>query len=176
MKANRVIIRKYENRRLYDTTNSRYVNLDEVAAMLREGTEVQAVDARTGEDITRLLLTQIIVEGAKDHDSVLPLDVLRQMVMATGKASQESFIKYTRAIFEMYQSAYRGFLDSVPALDFLQVMTPAGTKPSEPGVSGARKEESEVVELRRRVKDLERLMASPGKKRKASRRRRKASG
>ena len=88
MKASTVIIKKYENRRLYDATNSRYVNLEDVARMLREGTEVQAVDAATGEDITRLVLTQIIVDDAKDHDSALPLDILRQMVIATGKASK----------------------------------------------------------------------------------------
>jgi polyhydroxyalkanoate synthesis repressor PhaR len=165
MPAKRVIIKKYENRRLYDTTNSRYVNLDEVAEMLREGAEVQAVDATTGEDITRLVLTQIIVEGAKDNDSALSLDFLRQMVMATGKVSQESFLKYMRAIFEMYQNTYRGFTHAMPHFDFLQMRLPPGARPAE--ASRARPEASEVSELRHRIDELEKHIAtSTAKKRK----------
>ena len=165
MPAKRVIIKKYENRRLYDTTNSRYVNLDEVAEMLRAGAEVQAVDAVTGEDITRLMLTQIIVEGAKDNDSAVPLDFLRQMVIATGKVSQETFLKYMRAILEMYQNTYRGFTQAMPSFDFLQMMLPPGAKQAE--VSHARPEVSEVSELRRRIDELEKHIAtSATKKRK----------
>jgi len=157
MQVKRVIIKKYENRRLYDTTNSRYVNLDEVAEMLREGADVQAVDATTGEDITRLMLTQIIVEGAKDNDSAVPLDLLRQMVIATGKVSQEGFLKYMRAIFEMYQNTYRGFTQAMPHFDFLQMMLPPGAKRAE--VSQAHPEASEVSELRRRIDELEKHIA-----------------
>src|SRR6201998_3743977 len=102
-----VVIKKYENRRLYDTTNSRYVNLDEVAQMLQRGEDVRVVDAATGEDITRLILTQIIVEDAKTTDSNFPLDVLRQMVIASGKASQESALKYMKTMLDIYQNTYR---------------------------------------------------------------------
>lgn len=167
MQAKRVIIKKYENRRLYDTTNSRYVNLDEVAEMLREGADVQAVDATTGKDITRLVLTQIIVEGAKDHDSTLPLDLLRQMVIATGKVSQEGFLKYMRAIFEMYQKTYRGFTHAMPHFDFLQMMLPPGAKQAE--VLPASHEVSEVSELRRRIDELEKYIASSAAKKRKRR-------
>ena len=164
MKSKKVVIKKYENRRLYDTTNSRYVNLEEVAEMLREGTEVQAVDAATGEDITRLVLTQIIVEGAKDRNSALPLDILRQMVMATGKASQESFLKYMRAMFEMYQNSTRGFAPAVTPFDVLQMMMAPGGQAgaaagNTPRHAHTGKDESEVNELRRRIDELERLVA-----------------
>src|SRR3974390_2384154 len=114
MAANKVVIKKYENRRLYDSTNSRYVNLEEVAEMLRRGRDVQVVDAATGEDITRLILTQIIVEGAKAPDSGFPLDILRQMVMASGRASQESALLYTKAMLDLYRNTYQGMS---PALD-----------------------------------------------------------
>ncbi len=67
-----VVIKKYENRRLYDTTNSRYVNLEEVAQLLQQGNDVQVIDASSGEDITRLILTQIIVEDAKTPESSFP--------------------------------------------------------------------------------------------------------
>lgn len=161
MQSKRVIIKKYENRRLYDTTNSRYVNLDEVAQMLRKGADVQAVDATTGDDITRLVLTQIIVEGAKDNDSCLPLDLLRQMVIATGKVSQESFLKYMRAMFEMYQNTYRGFSQMMPPFDFLQMMPPGA---SHAEASRARPEASEVSELRRRIGELEKHIVAPAPK------------
>jgi polyhydroxyalkanoate synthesis repressor PhaR len=169
MQSKKVIIKKYENRRLYDTANSRYVNLDEVAQMLRTGADVQAVDATTGEDITRLVLTQIIVEGAKDNDSCLPLDLLRQMVVATGKVSQESFLKYARAMFEMYQNTYRGFSQVMPPFDFLQMMLPPGASHAE--ASRAHPEASEVSELRRRIDELEKHMAAPAAMKRKRRRR-----
>ena len=176
----KVVIKKYENRRLYDTTNSRYVNLEEVAEMLREGIEVQAVDATSGEDITRLVLTQIIVEGAKDRDSALPLDILRQMVIATGKASHESFLKYMRAMFEMYQNSYRGFAPGMTPFDFVQMMLSPGARAGAAGAASARaghagKDESEVNELRRRIEELERRVAG-GSRGKPPRARRKTAG
>jgi len=158
MKAGKVIIKKYENRRLYDATNSRYVNLEDVARMLREGAEVQAVDASSGEDITRVVLTQIIVDDAKDHDSALPLDILRQMVIATGRASQEGLLKYMRAILDMYQNAYRGFSHVLPPFDWMRIM-PGGADPP-----------AEVNELRRRVEELERMARPSPKARKRVRR------
>ena len=82
-----VVIKKYENRRLYDTTNSRYVNLEEAAQLLQQGNDVQMVDATTNEDITRLILTQIIVEDAKAPNSTFPVDLLRQMVITSGRAN-----------------------------------------------------------------------------------------
>lgn len=80
------MIKKYPNRRLYDTSAGRYVNLDDVAILIRQGVDVQVVDARTGEDLTRVVLTQIIVEDVKGQPTSLPLDLLRQLVIATDRA------------------------------------------------------------------------------------------
>ena len=60
-----LIIKKYENRRLYNTATSQYINQDQVAQMVRDGHDVRVVDAATGEDLTRLILAQIVVEDAK---------------------------------------------------------------------------------------------------------------
>ena len=65
MNATTILIKKYENRRLYDATNSRYVNLEEVAEFVQRGCDVRVIDVASGEDITRVILTQIIAEGAK---------------------------------------------------------------------------------------------------------------
>src|ERR1039458_6195766 len=121
--ATTVVIKKYENRRLYDTTDSRYVNLDEVAQMLQRGEEVQVVDAATGEDITRLVLTQIIVEDAKTTDSTFPLDVLRQMVIASGRAGQEGTLKYMKAMLDFYQNSYRMMAPTVNPFGFMSDQT-----------------------------------------------------
>ncbi len=184
-----VVIRKYENRRLYDTANSRYVNLDEVAEMVRQGADVQVVDAATGEDITRLVLTQIIVDHAKAPGSAFPLDMLRQMVVASGRLGQESMLKSMRAMFDMYQSAYRTFSAPLNPLDFFNAMSqaaqpgagePQGPPPAKPSPAAEPDQaapESEVRELRRRIEELESLVAGPGartvrkRKKKSARRR-----
>ncbi len=150
-----VIIKKYENRRLYDTTNSRYINQDEIAHMIREGQEVQVLDAATGEDLTRLVLTQIIVEDAKEPDSRFPLDILRQMVVASGKATQENTLKYMRAVLDMYQNAYRALTPPLNPFEFIQPGSrPVQTTPDPQNVGAAHERE-----LQQRVEELEAMMA-----------------
>src|SRR5208282_1269283 len=103
LKPAKVIIKKYGNRRLYDTSGSRYINLEEVAALVRNGTEVQVVDAKTGEDLTRVTLTQIIVENAKDQKTGLPLELLRQLVVTSDHVGQEFISWYLKSALDNYQ-------------------------------------------------------------------------
>ena len=161
-----VVIRKYENRRLYDTAGSRYVNLDEVAEMVRAGADVQVVDAATGDDITRVVLTQIIVDDAKAPGSSFPVDMLRQMVVASGRVSQESMLKYMRTMFDMYQNAYRTFAPPAAPFDFMGMMGGAPRGPVEPPPPAAAPPQAsppppvdEVGELKRRVEELESAIA-----------------
>ena len=104
MAAKTLIIKKYENRRLYNTATSQYINQDQVAQLVRDGHDVRVVDAASGEDLTRLILAQIVVEDAKAPDSVFPLDVLRQMIVASGRATQESALHYMKAMLDLYQN------------------------------------------------------------------------
>ena len=184
MERKPVIIKKYENRRLYDTTNSRYVNLEEVAQMVQEGREVQVLDASTGDDLTRLVLTQIVVEQAKTPGSAFPLDILRQMVAATNRAGQEAALTYAKAMFDLYQNAYRSMPSPLNPFGFMpgpgvprQVEAEAAPPP--PVSAAAKADESR--ELKRRVEELESLVArmgtrKPARKAKAkSRRRRQAT-
>jgi polyhydroxyalkanoate synthesis repressor PhaR len=167
-----VVIKKYENRRLYDTTNSRYVNLDEVSQMLQRGEDVRVDDAATGEDITRLILTQIIVEDAKTTDSNFPLDVLRQMVVASGKAGQEGTLKYMKAILDFYQNTYRVMAPPVNPFEFMSTQTagqrgsaassdptatdrPAENRARPPAVTDV----DEVMEMKRRITELEEVVS-----------------
>jgi polyhydroxyalkanoate synthesis repressor PhaR len=170
--AKAVVIKKYENRRLYDTTHSRYVNLDEVAQMLQRGEEVQVVDAATGEDITRLILTQIIVEDAKTTDSAFPLDVLRQMVIATGRAGQEGTLNYMKAMLDFYQNSYRVMAPAVSPFEFMSGRpaenrgsaqtahaAAAGSKADSRAQPAAATAGEEVMEMKRRLAELEAVVS-----------------
>jgi len=170
MNRKTVVIKKYGNRRLYDTTHSRYINQDEVAEMVQKGHDVQVVDAATGEDLTRLVLTQIIVEHAKEPDSAFPLDILRQMVVASGKAAQENTLKYTKAVLDMYQSAYRAMSPPLHPFEFIQPPTAPTAQPSPADSAGrtvrAKKDEAgEVDELKQRIEELESLVSGMGARR-----------
>lgn len=103
MKPATIIIKKYGNRRLYDSTGSKYVNLDEIAAFIREGKDVKVVDAKTGQDLTRVTLTQIITEDAKDKPTGLPLELLRQLIVASDEVRQEFMMWYLKSAFDTYQ-------------------------------------------------------------------------
>jgi polyhydroxyalkanoate synthesis repressor PhaR len=171
-----VVIKKYENRRLYDTSESRYVNLDEVAQMVREGQEVQVVDAKSGEDLTRVVLTQIIVDGAKDRNSALPIDFLRQMIIASGRAQQQILTSYFRFALDLYLRAHHDLRDrlapsrtsTLGPLEALQKFFGVASTGAFPWVAarekGARPERaessSELVELRERLEALEQQLAA----------------
>lgn len=141
-----VVIRKYPNRRLYDTSAGRYVNLEDVAALVRQGVDVQVVDAKTGEDLTRVVLTQIIVEDAKDQPTGLPLELLRQLIMATDRAGQEFIMWYLKSAFDAYQKVQDTVQSrlSAPFNMVKDLLTPSAA------ASG-----SELEQLRRRVAELE---------------------
>src|ERR1700739_2456608 len=103
MKPGSVIIKKYGNRRLYDTAGSRYVNLDDLAALVRAGKDVTVVDAQTGRDRTRVTLTQIITEDAKDRPTGLPLELLRQLIIASDEVRQEFLMWYLKSAFDTFE-------------------------------------------------------------------------
>ena len=105
MSTDKIVIKKYGNRRLYDTAASRYVNVDDVARMIREGRDVQVVDAQTGEDLTRLVLTQIILDDARKKKGGLPIEFLRQLVVASDRAVQDVLTGYLGAMGEAVRRA-----------------------------------------------------------------------
>ncbi len=78
-------IKRYQNRKLYDTTTSRYVTLDDIALMIREGEDVQIIDNRNKDDLTSVTLTQIIFEQEKKKKSLLPLSTLRNIIQSGGE-------------------------------------------------------------------------------------------
>ena len=83
-----VVIKKYANRRLYNTSTSTYVTLDDLATMVKSGTDFLVYDAKTGEDITRSVLTQIIFEEENKGTNLLPINFLRQLIRFYGDSMQ----------------------------------------------------------------------------------------
>ncbi len=83
-----VVVKKYANRRLYNTATSSYVTLDDLARMIKEGGDFVVYDAKTGEDITRSVLTQIIVEQEQKGQNLLPISFLRQLISFYGDSMQ----------------------------------------------------------------------------------------
>jgi polyhydroxyalkanoate synthesis repressor PhaR len=102
--AGKVTIKKYANRRLYDTESSTYITLDRLAQMVREGREFEVVDAKTGEDITRQVLTQIIVdEEARGGETMLPINFLKQLIGLYGNSMQNFVPSYLEAAMDAFQ-------------------------------------------------------------------------
>src|SRR6266487_5039420 len=83
-----VVVKKYANRRLYNTATSSYVTLEDLATMIKEGGDFVAYDAKTGDDITRSVLTQIIVEQEQKGQNLLPISFLRQLISFYGDSMQ----------------------------------------------------------------------------------------
>lgn len=173
MKPSPILIKKYGNRRLYDTVGSRYVNLDDVAALIRQGKDVKIVDAKSGQDRTRITLTQIITEDAKEKPSGLPLELLRQLIIASDEVGHEFIMWYLKSAFDTYQKvqdAVQSRLGEVRSailspVDMMKKFL--GATPAKPQ-AGA---EPELDALRKRVVELEaRLEGARGKRRKPGKR------
>ena len=164
MQARAVVVKKYGNRRLYDTSGSRYINLEDIAALIRNGTDVKVVDAKTGEDLTRLTLTQIIVEDAKAQPQGLPIEFLQQLIKATDRVGREFIMWYLKTAFDAYhkvqhavQSRFTGVQSA--ALSPLQAMKNLLQTPQ---VESDTSQEDELEELRRRIAYLEERLKKTG--------------
>ena len=177
-----LIIKKYENRRLYNTLTSEYINQDQVAQLVRDGHDLRVVDASTGQDITRLILAQIVLDDAKTPDSAFPLDLLRQMIIASGRATQEGALRYMKSMMEIYQNAYRAFPLPMNPFELMQPgwgqaprntsgladNSPRGDRQTDsPGETSVAKQ-SDDNELRRRIEELEKALAGRKRKKKRS--------
>lgn len=100
-----VIIKKYANRRLYNTAASSYVTLDHLSEMVREGTDFVVLDAKTGDDITRSVLTQIIFEQESKGQNLLPVQFLRRLIRFYGDQMQGFLPPYLEMSMESFSKA-----------------------------------------------------------------------
>jgi len=101
------LIKKYGNRRLYDTGRSRHITLDELAEKIQGGEDVRVVDAKSGEDLTQTTLTQLIIEG-RQVARLLPVPLLLQLIRLGDDALAEFFGRYVTGALELYLQVRKG--------------------------------------------------------------------
>jgi polyhydroxyalkanoate synthesis repressor PhaR len=107
------IIKKYPNRRLYDTEISRYITLDDVRRLVLDGVDFSVRDVKTEEDITRSILLQIISEQEHDGEPMFSIDTLHQLIRSYGNAYQQTFSEYLQRSLEMFATQQQEFQEQV---------------------------------------------------------------
>ena len=107
-----IIIKKYANRRLYNTQSSSYITLDDLSKMTREGVDFQVLDAKTGADITHQILTQIIMEEESSGEQMLPIGFLRQLISMYGNSMQAMMPQYLEASMENFRANQQKLQDA----------------------------------------------------------------
>jgi len=149
-----VVLKKYANRRLYDTERSTYVTLTQVAEYIKSGRQVSIFDAKTKEDVTAFILTQIVLEEAKNKNALLPIPMLHMIIQYGDNLLAEFFEKYFHQIFQnfvshkqamdgqfqqwvemgfnMSDAAQKGFASMNPFQSFFDSLSPAPEKDTEP--------------------------------------------
>ena len=162
------VIKRYSNRKLYDTQESRYVTLEELEEMIRAGKEIRVVDASTGEDLTSVTLAQILLENERAHRATLPTALLHQLIKH-GEAWQDFLQRSLRASLQGITTSQRE-ADRV----FREWAARAGLIPSKEREANARKgrggsEEAEslreeVATLKEKLRALEQRIPKRRKK------------
>jgi polyhydroxyalkanoate synthesis repressor PhaR len=166
----KVTIKKYANRRLYDTESSTYITLDRLAQMVREGREFEVVDAKSGEDITRQVLTQIIVEEEARGATMLPINFLKQLIGLYGNSMQNFVPQYLEAAMDAFQRNQSAVRDAMGGNVFADIAKRnmamfegasrafTSAKPAEPKPSGSDVDElkAELAALKAKVDRLSR--------------------
>jgi polyhydroxyalkanoate synthesis repressor PhaR len=174
-----VIIKKYANRRLYNTETSSYITLDHLAAMTREGRDFKVVDAKSDEDITHNVLTQIIMEEEARGQTLLPVSFLRQLIALYGDSMQAMVPGYLEASMdsfrrnqEQFKSAVEGAFANSPfantpfaeiakrnmamfeaAADAFKTRADAGAAAA-PGATGEASKDDEIARLKAQLSAL----------------------
>jgi polyhydroxyalkanoate synthesis repressor PhaR len=168
-----VIIKKYANRRLYDTESSSYITLERLAEMVRQKRQFKVVDAKSGEDLTRGVLTQIIMDEESRGATMLPVNFLRQLISMYGDQMQSVVPQYLEASLEALQRNQSQFRDAMAGalatnpfaeiarrnMELFTAAAPGGTAaPAAPPADGTRAElddlKAQLAELQQKLNKL----------------------
>ncbi|MGB7243040.1 MAG: polyhydroxyalkanoate synthesis repressor PhaR [Sulfitobacter sp.] len=140
-----LLIKRYASRRLYNTETSDYVTLDDIAGFIRDGREVQIVDLKSGDDLTRQYLLQIIAEHESRGESVLPVDVLNDLVRSYMTPGTSVVPQFLQASFEMLRGGQSEMLEKMstinpmakmPGFELMQAQQAAFMKAMTGGIAG----------------------------------------
>jgi polyhydroxyalkanoate synthesis repressor PhaR len=166
-----ITIKKYANRRLYNTETSSYITLDTLSQMVREGREFVVLDAKSGDDITHNVLTQIIVEGEGRGEQMLPTGFLRQVIAMYGNSMQSMVPGYLEASMEAFRTnqdnvrtAFDSAISGNPFADMAKrnmeifEATLSAFRPAAPPTA-----EEEVASLKAKMEELQAQVAKMAK-------------
>lgn len=115
--AKQLLIKRYASRRLYNTETSDYVTLEDIAGFIRDGREVQIVDLKSGDDLTRQYLLQIIAEHESRGESVLPVDVLNDLVRSYMSGNVSVVPQFLRASFDMLRDGQAKMMENMSSIN-----------------------------------------------------------
>lgn len=176
-----VQVKKYGNRRLYDTEESRYITLEELAGKVQGGAEVRVVDAKSGEDLTQSTLVQIIMES-RGAARLLPVPLLTQLIRLSNDALAEFLGRYLAGALELYLQARSGAQALAPYNPFATVpfsaadalarlmggVMPGWTRQGQPAAPAAPQQPpagDDVAKLRRELDELKQSLRKRAKRR-----------
>jgi polyhydroxyalkanoate synthesis repressor PhaR len=164
-----MLVKKYSNRRLYDTEKSAYITLEELADRIRQGADARVVDAKTGDDLTQQTLAQIILES-RGAGKLLPIPLLPQLIRMGDDALAEFMGKFLSTALELYMSAKQGAQTLAPINPFATLPFSATSAlarllsggglfeqtppPPPPPTTAAAAQSSEISSLRRELDEL----------------------
>ncbi|WP_299354548.1 polyhydroxyalkanoate synthesis repressor PhaR [uncultured Shimia sp.] len=134
-----LLIKRYASRRLYNTETSDYVTLDDIAGFIRDGREVQIVDLKTGDDLTRQYLLQIIAEHESRGENMLPVNVLNDLVRSYTNQAQSMMPQFLQASFDMFRDGQEKMIGGgmkMPGLEVMQAQQEAFMKALTGGLGG----------------------------------------
>lgn len=132
--ADRVVIKRYGNRRLYNTETSSYVNYQDLIKLIRDGHDIEVIDSKTKQDVTKSVLMQVILEEEKNQKNLLPLPFLFQLIRSQEEASQDFFKNYLASSFEAYLKTREEFHRRFRGLLEMSVSAPQLWEKFIPGV------------------------------------------
>jgi polyhydroxyalkanoate synthesis repressor PhaR len=154
-----IVIKRYENRKLYDTSRSVYVTLEDVATLIRDGKDIRVVDAKTNEDLTKSTLAQIVLEQERDKKNLLPLSFMMQLIKY-GEAIQGTFQEYLSSGFETFVTSQLEVQKRMR--EWAETASQKKARPEPEAAAATRPERkpddairAELEELKRKVAELE---------------------
>jgi polyhydroxyalkanoate synthesis repressor PhaR len=180
-----LLIKRYASRRLYNTETSDYVTLEDIAGFIRAGREVQIVDLKSGDDLTRQYLLQIVAEHESRGESVLPLAVLTDLVRSYTTQAHSVVPQFLAVSFEMLREGQSKIMENMSKMSpmgampgfeamkaqqaaFMKAMTgrmggwPSGPQAEEDEEDGVPAKD-ELAEIRKQLADLQKQLAKIGK-------------
>lgn len=119
-----IIIKKYQNRRLYNTKDRCYINLGDIEKLVKDDIPFKVIDGESGKDITKVILYQVILENMKDYEPIFPSEFLRQIIKHRNIAINQRFQSFLSQIFEYFNKFEEEWISHQKKFDFSSIFNP----------------------------------------------------